>query len=64
MKSDMIAEIVSALGGVPRHVVLKMVMRKLLKTLKLLDLVVRIDLIMWRDLLELGMVSLLNLDLN
>ena len=41
MKSDMIAEIISALGGVPRHVVLKMVMRKLLKALKILDLVVR-----------------------
>ena len=35
-----------------------------MKNFKLLDLVVRIDLIVWRDLLEIGLVSFLDLDLT
>ena len=42
----------------------KMVMRKLLETLNFLDQVVRPKLIMWRDLWEIGLVSLLDLDLS
>ena len=37
---------------------------KLMKTLRLLDLVVRIELIKRRDLLELGLVNFLDLDLS
>ena len=44
--------------------VLKVVMNKFLKTLKFLDQVVRIEMIMWRELLELGLVSFLDLDLS
>ena len=61
MKSDRITKIVSALGDVPDIQILKMVMEKFMKTLKLL---VRRELIMRRDLLELGLVSLLDLDLS
>ena len=42
--------------------VVKMAIRKMLKTLKLLDLVV--DLIKLKDLVEVGLISFLDLDLS
>ena len=58
MNSDMIVEIVSALGGVPRHV----------GTEDGYEEVARLSgeekLIVWRDLWEIGLVSFLGLDLS
>ena len=55
MKSDIIAKVVSALGGIPRHVGTKDGYEEVVKTLSLLDLVV--EPIKMRDLEEIGLFS-------
>ena len=60
MKSDMIVEIVSALGSVPRHVGTEANYEEVFEDFE----VVRTKPIMWKDLLELGLVNLLGLDLS
>ena len=64
MKSDMIAKIVSDLGGVPRHVGTEGSYEEVDEDFEVARLINEEKMIVWRDLLELGLVSLLNLDLN
>ena len=65
MKSDMIAKIVSALNSVPRHVGTEGSYEEVDKDFEVVASSGEDKkLIMWRDLLELGLVSLLDLDLS